>query len=75
MIDYVAMMREYLGRDYKEYLTNLQNRFELAPDAIIKVTYDAQNFRWIPNRPSGIVYPKAKELIEQFRREYAEKWG
>lgn len=30
---------------------------QLAEDDIVKVRYDAQAMRWIPNRPSRIKYP------------------
>jgi len=48
---------------------------QLAEDDIVKVRYDAQAMRWIPNRPSRIKYPTARELIKEYRKEYAEKLG
>ena len=56
-----------------DYLADMPKARKLAEDDIIKVRYDAQAMRWIPNRPSRIKYPTARELIKQSRREYAER--
>jgi len=58
-----------------DYLADMPKAIQLAEDDIVKVTYDAKTMRWIPNRPSRIKYPTARELIKQYRKEYAEKLG
>ena len=71
MIDYIAMMQKYYGERNDGFLTDAPSHAKSSYG--IEVRYDAPNFRWVANRPSGIVYPKAKQLIEQFRREYAAR--
>ena len=81
MIDYLKIAQEYHGSRNDGFLTDApmsaksSDGIEVRREVRYRYTghYDAPNFRWIPSRPSGIVYPKAKELIEQFRREYAER--
>ena len=72
-VDYVAIMQEYHGSRNDGYLTDAP--MPAKSSCGIEVRYDVKAMRWIPSRPSGITYPKAKQLIEQFRKEYAEKWG
>ena len=74
MIDYIAMMQEYHGSRNDGFLTDAPISAKLSSYGI-EVRYDAKAMRWIPNRPSGITYPKAKELITEYRKKYAEKWG
>jgi hypothetical protein len=68
-VDYLADMPVCVQR------TGRPRPIQLAEDDIIKVTYDAQAMRWILNRPSRIKYPTARELIKQYRKEYAERLG
>jgi len=74
-VDYVAIMQGYHGSRDDGFLTDTPVGIKLAEDAIIQTRYDAQSMQWIFSRPSRIKYPKAKELIKQYRQEYAEKWG
>jgi len=84
-VDYIAMMQEYRGHRNDGHLTDVPKPIRFAEDDYIRVRYDAKAMqkatddfvlpRWIPSRPSRIKYPTAKELIEQYRREYAAKWG
>ena len=80
MIDYIAIMQDYFNRgkpDDRLFLTDIPTSISLSEDAIIKVRYDAKNFRWIPfgrwyayelpSRPSKITYPKARKLIKEIR--------
>jgi hypothetical protein len=55
------------------FLTDQPIGIKLSDDDYVHVRYDAQAMRWIPNRPSRIKYPTARELIKQYRKEYAEK--
>jgi len=48
---------------------------QLAEDDYIRCRYDAQSMQWIYSRPSRITYPTARKLINQYRKEYAEKLG
>lgn len=75
MIDYLKIAQEYHGRRSDGFFTNVPMPVELNSDDIIEVRHDVQTMRWIANRSSKITYPKARELIKQYRREYAEKWG
>ena len=75
MIDYIAMMQEYFGRRNDGFLTDAPKPIQLAEDDFIRVHYDAKAMRWIPSRPLRIKYPTARKLINQYRKEYAEKWG
>jgi len=52
-------------------LTDQPIGIKLSDDDYVKVRYDAKAMRWIANRPSRIKYPTARELIKQYRREYA----
>jgi hypothetical protein len=56
-----------------DYLADMPKAIQLAEDDIIKVRYDAKAMRWIANRPSRIKYPTARELIKQYRQEYADR--
>ena len=73
MIDYIVMMQGYCGSNNDGFLTDQPIGIKLAEDDYVRVRYDAKAMRWIPSRPSRIVYPKAKELIEQFRRDEPAK--
>ncbi len=75
MIDYIALMQEYHGLRNDGLMTDTPVPVKLSSDACIRVKYDANNFRWIPNRPSRIKYPTARKLINQYRKKYAEKLG
>jgi len=72
-VDYIAIMQGYHGSRNDGFLTDVPISTKLAEDDIVRVRYDAKAMRWIANRPSRITYPKAKELIEQYRKEYAER--
>ncbi len=72
-VDYISMMQEYHGGRNDGFLTDKPVGIKLPADAIVQMRYDLEAMRWIPSRPSKIKYPKAKQLIEQFRREYAER--
>jgi hypothetical protein len=56
-----------------DYLADMPRPIHLADDDYVRVRYDVQAMRWIPNRPSRIMYPTARELIKQYRRDYTEK--
>lgn len=73
MIDYIEIMRKYWGNDNEGFLTDQPRGIKLADDDYVRVYYDAKVMRWIPSRPSRIKYPTARKLINQYRREYAEK--
>ena len=75
MIDYIAMMQEYHGHRNDGYLTDAPIPVQLADDDYVRVRYDAEAMKWIPSRPSRIKYQTARQLIKQYRKEYAEKWG
>ena len=75
MIDYLKIAQEYHGSRNDGFLTDTPRPIQLAEDDIVRVRYDAKAMRWIANRPSRIRYQTAKQLIKQYRREYAEKWG
>lgn len=45
----------------------------LSPDAVIEVTFNRETCRWVPNRPTRCVYPTAKKLLAENRRENAAK--
>jgi hypothetical protein len=49
------------------YLADMPRPIQLAEDDIVKVRYDAQAMRFLPNRPSRIKYPTARELIKEYR--------
>lgn len=72
MVDYIALMQEYHGGRNDGFLTDAPVPVKVEPDAGIRVTYDAKNFRWIPNRPSRIKYPTARTLIKEIRKKYAK---
>ena len=80
MIDYLRLAQEYHGGRHDGFLTDVpipmtfRGLPKLSEDDFVKVRYDAQTMRWIANRPSRIKYQTAKELIKQYRQEYAEKW-
>jgi hypothetical protein len=73
MIDYIAIMQKYHGKRNDGFLTDVPRPTQLSDDDYVHVRYDAQSMRWIPNRPSRIKYPTAREVIQQYRKEYAEK--
>ena len=75
MIDYLRLAQEYHGGRHDGFLTDVPISTKLADDDYVRVRYDAQTMRWIANRPSRIKYQTAKQLIKQYRKEYAEKWG
>jgi hypothetical protein len=75
MIDYIAIMQKYHGSRNDGFLTDVPKPIQLSDDDYVRVRYDVETMKWIPNRPSRIKYPKAKELIKQYRKEYAEKLG
>ena len=56
-----------------DYLADMPKGIQLAEDDYVKVTYDTKAMRWVANRPSRIKYQTAKELIKQYRKEYAER--
>ena len=56
-----------------DYLADVPKGIQLSDDDYVHVRYDAQSMRWIPNRPSRIKYQTAKQLIKQYRKEYAER--
>lgn len=63
---------------YRRYhvsvLTDALN-ITLPPDGIIQMYYDRQIDGYVAVRPSKMVYPKARSLVKEYRREYAEKCG
>jgi hypothetical protein len=83
MIDYIAIMQKYHGGrndglrpsvvDQEGFITDVPKSIQLSDDDYVRVRYDAKAMRWIPNRPSRIKYPTAKQLIKQYRQEYAER--
>jgi hypothetical protein len=75
MIDYIAIMQKYHSGRNEGFLTDVPKGIQLSDDDYVHVHYDAQSMRWIPSRPSRIKYKTAKQLIKQYRKEYAEKWG
>jgi hypothetical protein len=72
-VDYLEIMQGYCGSNNKGFLTDEPIPTKLLEDSIIEVRYDVEAMKWIPNRPSRIKYPTARKLINQYRREYAEK--
>jgi len=75
MIDYLKIAQEYHVGRADGFLTDQPVGVKLAEDGIIQTRYDAQSMQWIFSRPSRIRYQTAKQLIMQYRQEYAEKWG
>jgi len=67
MIDYIAIMQKYHGGRNDGFITDVPKSIQLAEDDYVRVRYDAKAMRWIPNRPSRIKYPTARELIKQYR--------
>ncbi len=45
----------------------------LPPNIITQMYYDRQTDGWKAVKPSTIVYPKARTLIKEYRKEYLEK--
>jgi hypothetical protein len=74
-VDYFLEALKYHGGRNDGFLTDQPVGIKLAEDDYIKVRYDAKAMRWIANRPSRIKYSTAKELIKQYRKEYAERLG
>ena len=56
-----------------DYLADMPRPIQLSDDDYVRVRYDADAMKWIPSRPSRIRYQTAKQLIKQYRKEYAEK--
>ena len=75
MIDYLEIAQEYHGQRNDGFITDVPKTIQLADDDYVRVRYDVEAMKWIPSRPSRIKYPTAKELIQQYRKEYAEEWG
>ena len=75
MIDYIAMMQEYFGKRHDGFLTDQPIGIKFSEDDYVRVRYDSEKMEWIPSRQSRIKYLTAKQLIKQYRKEYAEKWG
>lgn len=71
-VDYLLLALKHHARRADGYLTDTPVGVKLPADAIVRVRYDAETMQWIHSRPSKIVYPTAKELIEQYRRERTE---
>ncbi len=63
-------------QSYRQYnvsvLTDAPN-ITLPPNIITQMRYDRQTDGWVAIRPSKIVYPKARTLIKEYRKEYLEK--
>ena len=74
-VDYIAMMQEYYGERHDGFLTDAPKTIQFSDDDYVRVRYDPKAMRWIPSRPSRIKYPTARKLVNQYRKEYAEKWG
>jgi len=75
MINYLKLAQEYHGGRNDGFMTDQPVGIKLADDDIVQVTYDVtDDMRCEPrfSRPSRIKYPKAKELIKQYRIEYAK---
>ena len=72
-VDYLLEALKHYGGRADGFLTDQPVGIKLAEDDIVRVRYDAKAMRWIPNRPSRIKYQTAKELIKQYRKEYAER--
>ncbi|MBC8233126.1 hypothetical protein H8E77_26570 [bacterium] len=75
MIDYIAMMQKYYGSRNDGFLTDAPQTIQFSDDDFVRMRYDRKAMRLIPSRPSRIKYPTAKELIEQYRKKYAQQWG
>jgi len=58
-----------------DYLADMPRPIQLAEDDYIRCRYDAQSMQWRYSRSSRIKYPTARELIKQYRKEYAERLG
>ena len=71
MIDYLEIAQEYHGKSNDGFIT--EKPIQLSDDDYVRVQYDAKAMRWIPSRPSKIKYPTARKLINQYRKEYAER--
>ena len=74
-VDYIAMMQEYYAGRNDGFITDVPRPVQFSDDDYVRVRYDAKAMTWIPSRPSRIKYPTARKLINQYRKEYAEKWG
>ena len=75
MIDYIAMMQKYHGSRNDGFLTDAPIPIQFSDDDYVRVRYDVKAMTWIPSRPSRIKYPTARKLINQYRKEYAERLG
>ena len=75
MIDYLEIAQEYHGQRNDGFLTDAPIPIQLSSDDYVRVRYDAKAMHWIPSRPSRITYPTARKVINQYRKEYAERWG
>jgi len=74
-VDYFLEALKHHGGRNDGFLTDQPIGIKLSDDDYVKVRYDAKAMRWIANRPSRIKYPTARELIKQYRKEYAERLG
>ena len=75
-VDYFLEALKHHGGRNDGFLTDVPRPpIQLSDDDYVRVRYDAKTMRWIANRPSRIKYQTARQLIEQYRKEYAEKWG
>ncbi len=52
-----------------------QKAVNFPEDGIVKMYYDRKIDGYVAMRPSNFVYQKLRQLVAQYRREYAEKWG
>ncbi|MBC8232229.1 hypothetical protein H8E77_22005 [bacterium] len=75
MVDYMEIAQKYHGQRNDGFITDVSKPIQLEDDDYIRMRYDRKAMRLIPSRPSRIKYPTARKLINQFRREYAERWG
>ena len=72
-VDYFLEALKHHGGRNDGFLTDQPRGIKLSDDDYVKVRYDVEAMKWIPNKPSRIKYPTARELIKQYRKEYAEK--
>ncbi len=72
-VDYFLEALKHHGGHNDGFLTDAPVSIKLPEYAIVQMRFDVEAMRFVANRPSQISYPKAKELIEQYRREYAER--
>ena len=75
MINYIAIIQEYYAERNDGFITDLPQTIQLSDSDYVRMYYDRETACLIPSRPSRITYPTARELIKEYRREYAERWG